>query len=266
MSDTKKNILFVISTYTLFWGLFLIVGILGMLGLLSLEGNAMQVGVVIGSWTPTFTLIIFFKKFFPDDTLSAFFKRAFKERLDGKLLLAVTAIQLLIFVLTVCCIAFTRQINISNLLNFSLPTLGMAVLWTATQGASGEEAGWRGFLQPSLQKKHSFLKSSLLVGLVWSFWHGILWLTSGYVGWDLLQYSVSFLIMCTSAAVIFAICHERCHNLLVPMWIHFMFNFPLKFFVGEPDDLLMVISWFAGFYALAAVGFYLWRQKKSKHA
>jgi len=35
----------------------------------------------------------------------------------------------------------------------------------------GEEFGWRAFALPRLQKKHSALTASLVVGLIWGFWH-----------------------------------------------------------------------------------------------
>jgi membrane protease YdiL (CAAX protease family) len=34
-----------------------------------------------------------------------------------------------------------------------------------------EEIGWRGFALPHLQRRYSALTSSLIVGLVWAFWH-----------------------------------------------------------------------------------------------
>lgn len=43
--------------------------------------------------------------------------------------------------------------------------------------ALGEELGWRGFVLPGLQAKHSALGASLLIGPVWGLWHLPLWLT-----------------------------------------------------------------------------------------
>lgn len=37
--------------------------------------------------------------------------------------------------------------------------------------ANGEEIGWRGYVLPRLQAKHTALASSLIVGIIWGFWH-----------------------------------------------------------------------------------------------
>ncbi|MDF2986747.1 MAG: Abortive infection protein [Eubacterium sp.] len=45
-----------------------------------------------------------------------------------------------------------------------------ALVWIVTFGL-GEESGWRGFLLPELTKRFSLRKSSLIVAVVWIFWH-----------------------------------------------------------------------------------------------
>jgi len=46
-------------------------------------------------------------------------------------------------------------------------------------GGGLEEIGWRGFLQPELQKKLSIIQSTFLVGVIWAVWHLPLWFISG---------------------------------------------------------------------------------------
>lgn len=57
-----------------------------------------------------------------------------------------------------------------------LATLGQMLFWvflmrTLLGGGLGEELGWRGFALPRLSEKHGALRASLLIGLVWTFWH-----------------------------------------------------------------------------------------------
>lgn len=63
------------------------------------------------------------------------------------------------------------QLRLLGQVNY-LPYLGWGVLplWLITFGF-GEEIGWRGFALPRLQKTMSVSKATLLLGLVWFFWH-----------------------------------------------------------------------------------------------
>ncbi len=46
-------------------------------------------------------------------------------------------------------------------------------------GGGMEEPGWRGFLQPSLEKKFPFPVATLIMGIIWAVWHLPLWLVKG---------------------------------------------------------------------------------------
>jgi membrane protease YdiL (CAAX protease family) len=47
---------------------------------------------------------------------------------------------------------------------------------------NGEEMGWRGYVLPRLQAKHSALLASLILGAVWGFWHLPKYLAPGSTG------------------------------------------------------------------------------------
>jgi CAAX amino terminal protease family. len=46
-------------------------------------------------------------------------------------------------------------------------------------GGGMEEPGWRGFLQPSLEKRFPFPIATLIMGVIWAVWHLPLWLVKG---------------------------------------------------------------------------------------
>lgn len=55
-------------------------------------------------------------------------------------------------------------------LNLVVSVCLSAVLFMPFSGL-GEEAGWRGFLQPALAERFGATKGTVLVGLIWAYWH-----------------------------------------------------------------------------------------------
>jgi membrane protease YdiL (CAAX protease family) len=54
---------------------------------------------------------------------------------------------------------------------WTIPLLLGQVFTQLFAGPASEEAGWRGFALPRLEAKHSALVSSLILGVIWTFWH-----------------------------------------------------------------------------------------------
>jgi membrane protease YdiL (CAAX protease family) len=68
-------------------------------------------------------------------------------------------------------------------------------------GPLGEEIGWRGFALPRMQPRYGPLKGSLMLGVLWAFWHLADFLTP-YHGSFLSSFPVYFLLV-VSLSVIF---------------------------------------------------------------
>jgi len=69
----------------------------------------------------------------------------------------------------------------------------------------GEEIGWRGFLVPELSRRMSFVRTSLVSGVVWSLWHYPLLLFADYNGGTSLAWSLAcFTVMVLGISFLFA--------------------------------------------------------------
>jgi len=108
-------------------------------------------------------------------------------------------------------------------------------------GGGQEEFGWRGYAQEPLQDKIGVLPASLVIGVIWGFWHLPLWFMEG----DLHSaYSfLAFVIMTTSISVVYAwLYNSSGKKLILVLFLHAMSNTaaPLLPFLhgklGEPEN------------------------------
>lgn len=72
-------------------------------------------------------------------------------------------------------------------------------------GGGVEEIGWRGFLQPVLERKFPFPVATLMVGIIWILWHLPLWLepSSHHYGDSLIGFAVTFVVWAFVGASIY---------------------------------------------------------------
>lgn len=261
LSSQKNMLRYVLYTYALFALLLLI---LGGIATVLLHGTplVMRWLTAITAWTPTYVLLFLFRRLYPDSTIKSFIKHAFSEQLNLHLLSTTTVLQMLVFVASVSIVSVRRGTPTMDLLNFSLQTTVSAFLFTSIQGPTGEEAGWRGYLLPAIAKRIGVVKGSIVVSIIWSIWHAPIWfLGTGYSGLMLVRYIIVFIVCITSLGFLMCICYHHCKNLFVPIWMHFLFNFMGELYTGSMVDL---VTWYAAFYSLMAVGFFIWHKRNCK--
>jgi len=85
--------------------------------------------------------------------------------------------------------------------------------------ALGEEPGWRGFLQPMLQRRLNPLAATFCVGVVWAAWHAPL--MGGEFAWNLVP---AFLISAFSGAVLLAWLYNATGSALICIFTHAVVN------------------------------------------
>lgn len=93
-------------------------------------------------------------------------------------------------------------------------------------GAFFEEPGWRGFAMPRLQQRFGALRGTLLLGILWTFWHLPMFFVPGFNGAGTGAVGISvavaeFLIGTTAMAVIFTwVFNNTRGSLLLAILLH----------------------------------------------
>lgn len=224
--DMKTNYLkrYIISSYILVWMLIIFVA-----GSASLVFHAppviMWVIRNLIAWSPTYLILIGWKYFRPDETRTAFIKRCFSEKVKPFLLLFSFTLTFGISVLALFLFSIMTGKPMLSYINLGTISLPLSIFLSLTSGPTGEELGWRGFMREEFNRKYGFLKSSVYQGLVWCFWHTLLWIVdSEFTDWRAIPYIISNIVVITSITVLMNIFLERHNNLLYSVSLHFGFN------------------------------------------
>ena len=133
-----------------------------------------------------------------------------------------------------------------------------AIAWSATPvillsatilGGGNEELGWRGIMQPELEKKFSFPIASLITGCVWMLWHVPLWFVVGasQQNMNFALYSVYGLILSFWLATI----HKKTRSIFSCCVFHGFTNLMLSLFVIK-------INWILVLGLMASLAFTIW--------
>lgn len=222
----KTNYLkkYIISSYILVW-MLIIFGA----GTASLIFHAPPVIMWIVrnliAWSPTYLLLIGWRYFSPDETRTVFVKRCFSGKVKLLPLLLSFAITFGVGVLSLFLYSIMTGKPMLSYINLGTTALPLSIFLSLTSGPTGEELAWRGFMREEFNKKYGFLKSSVCQGLVWCFWHTLLWVVdSDFTDWRAIPYIISNIVVITSITILMNIFLERYNNLLYSVLLHFGFN------------------------------------------
>lgn len=215
---------YIISSYVLVWILIIFVA-----GTASLVFHAPPVIMWIVrnliAWSPTYLLFIGWRHYRPDETRTAFVKRCFSGKIELFPVLFSFALTFGISILSLFLFSVVTGKPMLSYIDLGSTALPLSIFLSLTSGPTGEELGWRGFMREEFNKKYSFLKSSVCQGLVWCFWHTLLWVVdSDFTDWRAVPYVISNIIVITSITVLMNIFLERHNNLLYSVLLHFGFN------------------------------------------
>ncbi|MDO5292222.1 MAG: type II CAAX endopeptidase family protein [bacterium] len=249
---------YVITTYLVFWAMVLVI-----CGGASMVFNAppivMRILSDICAWSPTIVLMIMWTRLREELTRKAFLRECFRAKVKVLPLVLPAAIVAAGSIFAVWMLAMFQGNNFSTYFSMGGYSFMASFLLSILSGPTGEEAGWRGYLRVELNKKYSFVRASLIQGIIWAFWHTVLWFVdSDFSGALMLPYIVANVVVMCCLAIVMNVVLEKSNNLIYSICIHFAFNFVYCF--------LVVDIWFYLFlsivYVAIALAFLYYRKSR----
>lgn len=165
---------FVVLAYAISWSLW---GLSFLLG-----GGDTAIGIVVfvlGGFGPATAGFLVLRS--TGESVTAWLKAIVKWRTPVRFWLYALGLPAGLFLgVNLVLIAFGEPVEWSLLGERLVPYLGTFVLTLFFLGAQ-EEPGWRGYALPRLQQRHTPVKATLILGMVWGIWHVPLYGPIGFV-------------------------------------------------------------------------------------
>jgi len=156
-----------------------------------------------------------------------------------------------------CCLAFALTeiltIGLSSMeINPAMTPAAVPIVFIQAVFIYGgnEELGWRGVMQPLLERRFSFSAASLITGVVWSVWHLPLWFVNGASQQNLSF--VLFLMLGILLSFFFAAVYKRTRSVFYCALLHGLTNTLLSVFVIKVNWALIT-----GLVLMLAISVYL---------
>jgi membrane protease YdiL (CAAX protease family) len=188
----------------------------------------------IGSWGAVISSYIIYQQFQEDFSEESFIKFVFGKKINGKIWLIFGLFTIWRLLMVWIAFGINKPISILSII-INLPLLILL--------GGLEELGWRGILQPQLEKVINYLPSILVVGTIWSIWHLPLWFIKGTVQslFPFGLYLFSGIILTAS----FTTLYKYTNNLFLCVLSHAWFNgcIGLALYVGNNGTLQLDLNW-----------------------
>ena len=208
-------------TYTFWWGLALLTN----LNIINSSQGIFTLIHAIGGFGPTIAAILVLPKKSPKSVLKFVFSC---KKTSFWYLLLFCAIQALI-------IGFSSMETNPALPWYVTPVV---MLSATIIGGGNEEIGWRGIMQPELEKKFPFPIATLMTGCVWMAWHIPLWFVVGTT-----QQNINFGLYCIYGLILsfwLATIYKKTNSVFFCSIFHGFANLLISFFVIKINWILVV--------------------------
>ncbi len=207
-------------TYSFWWGL----AVLTNLKILDSSQGLFTLLHVVGGFGPTIAAVVVL----PEKSLKSLGRFMFSFRKNSH------------WVLLLLCTIQALAIGLASMETnpaIPWPVLPIVMVSTTFLGGGNEELGWRGIMQPALEKKFSVPVATLMTGSVWMLWHIPLWFVSGTSQQDMnfILYSAYGLILSFNLAAI----RKKTGSIFFCAVFHGFVNLLMSFFLVKINWILV---------------------------
>jgi membrane protease YdiL (CAAX protease family) len=124
---------------------------------------------------------------------------------------------------------------------YTIPIFVLDLFISLISGPLNEEAGWRGYALPRLESRFSALISSIILGILWGFWHLPLYLVETRLPF----YIFIFLNIVLSILITWGYNNTK-GSLVIAVLFHYCFNFVGTYIAGKLGLLPTMMFYLAG--------------------
>ncbi len=240
--ENQKLKKYLIRTFAISWGSWLILALLVKNNIVTFSSVIGTILFSIGGFAPTISAISLLEK--------KSFKSIMNFTFSNK---KKSIIYLLLF-----CFLSSLTIGLSSMeLNPELPLYVIPVIFLMCTfiGGGNEELGWRGTMQPILEKKIAFPIATLITGIVWSIWHLPLWFIDGTT-----QQNIPFLLFSIYAIFLsyyLACIYKKTKCVFYCAILHGLSNLLMSIFVIKVNWILVL-----GLIIMDIIAILLWYKKE----
>jgi len=226
-SSTMEAVVFATITiglsYLVFWGPIALFGVPTISFVANIRGPIWAIVLfLLGSFVPSVVAIVLTRLFEGREGLRMLLRRTLQFNLGWRWYLAA---------ILVVALGAAGQILINQLLgnpfNMSLYLSQLpSFIPLIIIGPLSEEYGWRGYFLIKLQQKWNALSSSIVVGIVWAFWHLPLFFMVGTSQHELYLPFVGFLVGTIAVSVLMTWVNNNTENSMwAAIFLHWLYTY-----------------------------------------
>lgn len=136
---------------------------------------------------------------------------------------------------TILILSYTLTCNLNSEVPFYL--IIPLFIYAITLGGGFEELGWRGVLQPTLEKQFSYPISATITGIIWGLWHIPLKIIQGFPIFDLTI--LSFILGTIAFSFFLAFIYKKTNSIFCCALFHGLYNTLTTIFITNNWNLFI---------------------------